>query len=846
MEILNQNPQAQQGHAAAARRRQFQQEKFSYDRVPKPAHLNAAVYLRAKQLFQSNDADMQGTVSLQRVKKLAPTVFKQDFSESMADLVAILEAIGSPTIHLLTFLDVLASLETRDAAARTAKSKQVREAAERLDRLTGAGLSAREVGGVLLADGGGAVAGQLKGFHALNCVERLFFDTWQRWRRWQRQRYVLPWWRKSFSQIEARHGASVVSYFLFAQSVFFLNVLTALLFLVLLIPGWKAYKWGSADTSYSGLILGTGLANSWMFYGGYGAAMEGLRMDVLWVLVPLGMLFLALGFNLRYMGGDRDVFGAEDKTPFSALVLGGLDFTLRSRFSMEMQRRQRQRTMGILTEEVRERVKYFQKHHNIARSFEGAMRYATGFSLSLVFGISSAIAIAYIIVFEDKVRKQAFVQSLPFLDDISSLLTPIMVTFFKIITPMVLVALVSFEKHPRALERFRVTFMRLFLSRMAYVVVVLFQTLYLETQKSAEGAICNETMVGIIYWNLVMIDFLIELTVSLVYNPVRLWLIRRALCYDSGHFTYVSAADFGTQPQSELDADFQVLRQDKYKREYNIPKELIDIMYRQALFWAGAPFCPLLPLLAVPHNFLLITAKTRQVRWYSRPPIKPMGVDKQIRYFRGTMIVTLAICIIPYTLFLKREVQCGPHLGSTPIDVFFVWLESGPAWFAFLLSYTRNVLLLWSLVVLMALYCLYLSRRHRGHQAELAWLQRRVRMEVKDKTQIIRSNGILLDQDAERGKFMFRAFMARADMIKFAQRYGERLHSSYFDDLLELVKLSPEEVAALMRGWRVEGGAGPNGEDVHAMTVPEEHIAFFQSKLSEIQKDFISNAAVLQ
>eukprot|EP00457_Paulinella_chromatophora_P001539 gb/GEZN01001541.1/.p1 GENE.gb/GEZN01001541.1/~~gb/GEZN01001541.1/.p1 ORF type:complete len:856 (-),score=150.05 gb/GEZN01001541.1/:332-2899(-) len=851
MAMLQDHKQASEEKVLAARRRQFQQEQFRYDRVPKPARLGAAVYFRAIQLFKRHDSLGQGNVPLHQIKAEVRQVFTQDFSKSIDDVCHVLEGIHSPSLHLLAFLDILASIESRDASERDAKSQAVRQAAEKMDRMAAGDLGSSLMNQGLTGPGANigvastAVAGQIQGFHELSCLERKVFDFLMWWRRVSRQRFVFPWWRRSFSQIEARHGASVVTYFFFAQSIFFLNILTALIFLVILIPGWKMFDWnGTPQDSYLGLLFGTPMAASWMFYGGYPAVWHFFRLDLVFVFVPMAMLFLSLALNLRYMGGDRDVFGAGDNTPFSALVLGGLDFTIKSKFSMQMQRRQRQRTMGILTEEAQEGNRYFQKHHNISKNFEGAVRYATGVGLSAIFGVLSSLCIAYIIVFEDKIRSYSLLHELSFLQSLSSLLTPLMVSFFKMLTPMVLVALVGFEHHPRALERFRATFLRLFLTRMAYVVVVLFQTLYLET-KQKKGSVCNETLVGIIYWNLVMIDLILELILALVYPPIWLWLLRRAFCYNVSSYKYMSGSELGHPGEHPwaLDADFQVLPQDKFKPEYNIPKELIDIMYRQALIWAGAPFCPLLPVLAVFHNFLLIYAKTLQVRWYTRPPLKPMGVDKQIRYFRGTMIVTLAICVIPFSLFLKRSVQCGPHMGSTPIDVFFAWLESGPAWVAFGLAYTRNTLLLWVLITLMGLYCLYLGRRHKVLLQELALLQRRVRMEVKDKTQIIRSNGILLDRDTERGKFMFRDFMARADMIKFAQRYGNRLHASYFDNLLELVKLSDAEIVELMSGWRVTGAAGPDGREQRGMTIPDEHIDFFLAKLKAMQTEFITAAA---
>jgi len=101
-------------------------------------------------------------------------------------------------------------------------------------------------------------------------------------------------------------------------------------------------------------------------------------------------------------------------------------------------------------------------------------------------------------------------------------------------------------------------------------------------------------------------------------------------------------------------------------------------------------------------------------------------------------------------------------------------------------------------------------------------------MEVKEKRVIIRENGILLDNDQERGKFMFREWIQGADLQKFAKRYSTKLQASYFDDLLELVKLDDTEVDRLMESF-----VGEN------FKVPEEHKEFFKEKLTKLKQSML-------
>jgi len=306
----------------------------------------------------------------------------------------------------------------------------------------------------------------------------------------------------------------------------------------------------------------------------------------------------------------------------------------------------------------------------------------------------------------------------------------------------------------------------------------------------------------------------VECVLSLVYPWLRLRFFRKLFCWKE------------EQEDAEKwdDRRAMVDPKDRFKTEFAIPKEIIEMMYRQALIWSGAPFSPVLPILGIFTTAILISVKAAQVRYLTRPPVRPMGVAKQNRYFRTVMVVTLTICIIPYSFFLRRIPTCGPHMGDTPINIFFVWIETLPAWFAFIFAYVRNVVLLWLLLTLLIIYGVYLSKKKNLLIGELAMLRLRLKMEVKEKRVIIRENGIRLDNDQERGKFMFREWMQGGDLTKFAERYSRKLQDSYFDDLLELVKLQDHEIETLMVSWRTE-----------EFPVPDDHITFFKKKTTDTE-----------
>jgi hypothetical protein len=59
----------------------------------------------------------------------------------------------------------------------------------------------------------------------------------------------------------------------------------------------------------------------------------------------------------------------------------------------------------------------------------------------------------------------------------------------------------------------------------------------------------------------------------------------------------------------------------------------------------------------------------------------------------------------------RREVKCGPHRGSTPIDTVIAYVATLPAWCGFIFSYLQNVVLLWLLILCAVVYTAYLAKR---------------------------------------------------------------------------------------------------------------------------------------
>jgi len=184
------------------------------------------------------------------------------------------------------------------------------------------------------------------------------------------------------------------------------------------------------------------------------------------------------------------------------------------------------------------------------------------------------------------------------------------------------------------------------------------------------------------------------------------------------------------------------------------------------------------------------------------------------------MIVTLMISVIPYSYFLQRSMVCGPFAGGAPIDVVLTYINSLPGWIGLCFGYLRSSLLLWLLVILSAVYAIYLGKHEDILGKELAASRRRLIMDVKEKQEVIRENGIVLADEDTRGADLFKSWMM--ELGAMGSLYWRKFDDCAFNDLLELMELDDAQIRDLMVEWRTPD-----------FPVPDEHIEFFQNAITE-------------
>lgn len=766
---------------------QVQEGDFEYDSLNKPDFIPAAMFFRSIMMFKSLDLANKGLATYHAVINRVGEVLKRDLKgEKMPELIQEIalekERTKREYIHFSQFLAILIKVQVHYLNSETNKQIGIRSSAGKEFSL--------------------AQDEQLEKWNNKSFFGRKWFDLMTYVKRKQRKKFMFLG-KKGFKKIEARYGDSLAAYFEFTQGLLIMNFFNALIFLFILIPG-MIHFWVGDIENFFGLVIGSGFQNTFFFYGSYPATYGSYRIDLLWLLCPTLMLLIGLWKALANVDAHNIITGSEsNEVAFSAALFATWDHKISSRTNIKLQKYRIGKTFENMLGEKREFARV-----QLDKSVKNRVLRMLGLLASIIYAGLTAALIGFLLVNEQEMILKA--QSSTLLASFATLLVPTVVSSFKAASPSVMEFIVQNEPHARSTDKFRIMFSRIFIVKMFYLLVVLFQSGSLT--ESQKGVGCKESLIGITYYKILWIEHIFETFFSII-APWLLWKTKmRCLA------KFASEKAFSEEEYEDGIKDMR--DKDKIKEEFAVAKELIDVMYVQALIWAGAAFSPIIPVLGLLFGVLMTFVKQTQVLHFSRPPLKPLGVASQNRYFRSMMVITLIISVIPFSLFLRRHVTCGPHEGSSPISVFFNWVDNMPTAISFAVTLTQSAALLWTAVLLMVLYIAFLLKKESMLVEDLTSIRRRVKTEVKEKHAIIRENGIMLDRNKDLGRNMFKSWIE--SLGDFGIKYCRLFQACYLDDLLELASLEKGEIRSLMEGWR-----DPQ------FTVPDSHIQFCQDELEK-------------
>jgi len=617
---------------------------------------------------------------------------------------------------------------------------------------------------------------RLQGFEQFKWQRR---KVWQQMKsRWKETYSKLELWHHSLKKIEGTFGTGIVAYFLFIKWLMFLNLfifLFILLFIIIptlvLVPQELSgnstddecssnYSDSSADSSFLDWVQGTGsMERTILFHGFYPEKLISADGDTHLYNLPLAYVAISVvyllgclavivksaaqGFKERLMEGEGQFY------QYCNLVFGGWDYCIHNVKSAKMKHK-------ALYDEMRaclgaERLE--EERQNRSRD-EMIKLVITRCIINLIclVVLSGALAlIYYVFYFSQEELKRNYLQNpntdLEYLYRfVLEFLPSITIVGLNLLVPNLFSYLVFFEKYS-PLFVVRLTLLRTVLLRLASLIMLMYSLKNIVVCEKPEGCscedhpICWETFVGQQVYKLVILDFVTHVLITFTLNWPRMLIAKHSKCK--------IAKLVGEQ-------------------EFDLPKNVLDVVYSQTLCWLGSFYAPVLPLMAMLECFLLFHIKKFACLVNSKPPSVVYRASRSKSLFMMVLLISFIVAVLPVAFAIAEippSKSCGPFQGlSTTWSVVVDSFEQLPVWIKSILFFfgTAGFAIPVFIVLVLCLYYYYAVLA--ANKQMVMVLKNQLVLEGHDKQFLLNQLRALMKQQQEHQKAMRHVEMTNLDL----------------------------------------------------------------------------------
>ncbi|KAM8790150.1 voltage-gated chloride channel TMC4 [Rhynchonycteris naso] len=488
-------------------------------------------------------------------------------------------------------------------------------------------------------------------------------------------RTVEPWaW--TLKRIGGQYGAGTESYFLLLRFLLFLNVLASVLKVCLtLLPTWlegappgppvpdTSSQCGSYNPSSQGLIAyssqllnllsGEGFLEwSPLFYGFYPPRPR-LAVAYLCSTFAIGLFSLLLILR-RSVSGLKQTLLAESGvlTSYSHRVFSAWDFGLCRDVHVQLRQRLILYELQVELEEAEVRRQAAERTLG-QQARVWSVRVLLNLLVVMLLG-AAFYGVYWATGFTTKQKDGPLIQRMPLLNLGVKYLPSIFISGVNLVLPPMFQVIAPLEGYTRSCQIILILLRTVFL-RLASLLVLLFSLWsQINCEGNAEAEACKtcgydykilpcwETRLGQEMYKLLIFDLLTGLAeVLLIQFPRKLFC---GLCPGA-------LRRMGTQ-------------------EFQVPNEVLGLIYAQTVVWVGSFFCPLLPLLNTARFLLLFYLKKFVLFSTCSPASRTFRASTANFFFPLVLLLGLAISAVPvlYSIFLIPPSKlCGPFRGQLSI-----------------------------------------------------------------------------------------------------------------------------------------------------------------------------------
>ncbi|KAM3923687.1 transmembrane channel-like protein 6 [Leptodactylus fuscus] len=460
-------------------------------------------------------------------------------------------------------------------------------------------------------------------------------------------------WHVALKQIGGRFGSSVLSYFLFLKTLLGFNIFMSLLCLLFIVTPQAVHPHGSLNPrTFTSLELLTGagyFTDTVMYYGYYSnkSLNDGCSPksenpecpgDKGWLtyhmplayLFTIGFVFLSTCIILVYRMSCS--FGESFRVGFfsgalALKVFGSWDFKVNRNLSVE---RQRENILMQLKELLSEHS--LSPHsHDVGKKLQHA--FVLLFSWILCAGSWIGAALGVHIISERLHKDHRERLSTGGESEVEAMLLPLplAVSLCNLLLPYMYHALGLWEKLDSPILEVYIAICRNLLLKVVVLGVLCYHWL-MRKAKYMEYK-CWETFVGQELFRFVIMDLIFNMLDTLFAE-----LLWRLI--------------------------LQKKQKQKCRTEFDIARNVLELIYGQTLAWLGVLFCPIIPVVQTLKLLLLFYVKKASLMRNCRSPRKPWRASHMSTAFLTLLCFPSflgASVFLSYTVWsVKPSESCGP------------------------------------------------------------------------------------------------------------------------------------------------------------------------------------------
>ncbi|XP_015237138.1 PREDICTED: transmembrane channel-like protein 5 [Cyprinodon variegatus] len=527
---------------------------------------------------------------------------------------------------------------------------------------------------------------------------------------------TLELWHSTMKEIGGKFGSSVLNYFVLLKWLLMFNIFSFLInfgFITIPLLIYDHSPNTPANMTFRGLELltGAGYFNyTIMYYGSYSnETVDGLvNYDMklaYFFTISVYMVFCGIVLIFSMASSFKKNYAMADPSSNSAWqLLHSWDFSITNENAVN----QRKNNIRIqLKESLAEKAHIEQK--TLPEKLQQYGIYLGSWLLSTGLAVACGVSIFYLCKYEDKQTVDTERWSLQ--QEAETLLVPFVVSLMNMVVPLLFSLFNKFEHYSSQSKQIYALLFRNVLLRISILGVLCYHWMNVVPLKFT----CWEPMVGQALYRLVIVDFIFLMLGSFF-----------------GEFL---SNVIGTKIQPRLGVP-----------EFDVARNILEIIYAQTLAWIGIYFSPLLPVIQILKFFILFFIKKVSLTQNCQPP-RRSGRAAQMK----TIIIFLlffpffmgALSIVAYTSWsLTPSEGCGPFRGlNRTFGVIEGWIDDvdknfpGSKWAVWIYDNVIKSELFFFLITLIILVIIYIFwQLAEGRKELIILLREQIVNEGQDKS----------------------------------------------------------------------------------------------------------------